>query len=90
MIGITVLDSLDTFELIKITYGLDRIEIPEKTKRQLSLDPNQKPKLQNPLKMMSQDKIITLCKMEIESRFGWDYLRQKIDSHTKKGDCKDD
>ncbi len=84
MIGIPALDNLSTFELIKITWGYTMIVIPEPEPLQVSLDPNEEPQLQQSYKTMDNDKIITLCKMEIESRFGWDYLAQKIQNTEKE------
>ena len=80
MIGIPALDSLSTWELIQITWKNIRIEIPQPTPLQTSLSRTRKPQLQEPIKRMSQDKIITLCRMEIELRFKIDKLRDIIES----------
>jgi len=85
MIGIPALDAMSTWELILITWEQMYIRIPEPEKEsQLTIGVHV---LEQPqIREMSQQKIITLCKMEIESRFGLDYVRQKIDSHTKEGE----
>ena len=78
MIGISALDLMSTWELIQITWKNMIIQIPEPTPLQTSVSRTRKPQLQEPIKLMSQDKIITLCKMEIESRLGWEVLRKGV------------
>lgn len=69
MIGVPVLDELSTMELIGITWGNIMIRVPEKQPIQLTVQDS--PTEPQRLTEMSQSKIVTLCKMEIESRFGW-------------------
>ena len=77
MIGVPELDSLSLWELIQITWKNMIIEIPEPQPLQLTV--NDSIEIQLPFSRMSQQKIITLCKMEIESRLGFMYLADKID-----------
>lgn len=76
MIGVPVLDELSTMELIQITWGNIMIRVPEKQPIQLTVQawPTEPQRLTE----MSQSKIITLCKMEIESRFGWAHVAEGI------------
>ncbi len=82
MIGISALDSLSTWELIKITWGNTFIRITDRPTQQLSVEPLEEPQIIQ-FKEMNQDKIITLCKMEVEHRFGMNYVREKIEESEK-------
>ena len=79
MIGIPVLDNLSFDDLVRVINGDLRIRIPEKLPLQLSIADTPEPQLIPPIKEMDNNKIITLCKMEIESRRGWTYLRALLE-----------
>ena len=80
MIGIAVLDNLSFDELVNVVNGNIRIRIPEKPPLQLSLEDIPEPQLMPQIKEMDNNKIIILCSMEIESRLGWAYLRELLES----------
>ena len=82
MIGVPVLDNLSFGDLVKVVSGNIRIRIPEKSPLQLSIENIPEPQLTPRIKEMNNNKIITLCRMEIESRLGWAYLRDLLDKNT--------
>ena len=86
MIGIPVLDNLSYEDLIRVANGDIKIRIPEKLPLQLIIEDIPEPQLISQIKEMDNDKIITLCKMEIESRLGWAYLAEKIEKTKEVGD----
>ena len=81
MIGIPVLDNLSFEDLIRVVNGDIRIRIPEKPPLQLSITDLPEPQLMPQIKEMDNNKIITLCSMEIESRMGWTYLRELLEKN---------
>jgi len=83
MIGVPELDNLSTWDLIRVTWGMMIVRVAIPAPLQVSLDPNESPKLEPPFKLMSNDKIITLCKMEVESRFGWADVVEQIEKQDK-------
>ena len=78
MIGIPVLDSLSTDQLADIANGYKVIRIPKPAPMQLSLDPHAEP-TPTTFEEIPSDTIITLCRMEIESRMGWAWLAKQIE-----------
>lgn len=81
MIGIPILDNLSEEELIRIATGESVIRIPKQI-IQLSLDPSESPK-PTTYQEIPQSTIITVCKMEIESRLGWLYLKEQLEKRRK-------
>ena len=79
MIGIPILDNLSEEDLVRVAKGYLRIDIAEVPPLQLSIDPIEEPIPQKSFKLMNQNVITTLCKMEIESRLGWIYLKEKLE-----------
>lgn len=79
MIGIPVLDNLSFDELVNVVNGNTIIHILEKLPLQLSIGDISEAQLMPQLKEMDNDKIITLCRMEIESRLGWAHLRELLE-----------
>jgi len=82
MIGITILDNLSEEDLVRVVKGTKRIRIPLLDKSSIPQNLIPEPQLIQ-FKEMDNDKIITLCKMEIESRLGWIYLKELIDTQEK-------
>ena len=87
MIGIPILDNLSEVDLCLVATGRKIIHVIEKYPIQLIsvLTPIQQ--LHEPpsqqFELMDNDKVITLCKMEIESRLGWIYLHELIEKSEK-------
>ena len=80
MIGIPILDSLSYDDLVKVVNGDLRIRVPIESPLQTSIDNNPEPTLSMPIEEMDDLKVVTLCGMEIESRDGWQWLREKIEA----------
>ncbi len=74
-----MLDSLTDKELVKVANGRMRIRIPEKQSPQTVIMGDNDPALMKPIEEMDNNKVITLCKMEIESRLGWLHLAELIE-----------
>ncbi len=79
MIGIPILDNLSEDDLCLVSRGIKEVHVLEKISLQTSIE-DKPPSYLIPFVEMSKDKIITLCKMEIESRLGWIYLRELLDA----------
>lgn len=79
MIGISILDNLCEEDLCLVARGIKEVHVLEKISLQTSID-DKPPSHLIPLVEMSDDKIIILCKMEIESRLGWMYLKELLDA----------
>lgn len=84
MIGIPQLDSLSLWELILISWDQMRVRVLEKPEIQVTVDDFPRLPLRPNYKEMSQEKIKTLCKMEIETRLGWLHLAGKIEEIKSK------
>lgn len=84
MIGIPILDNLSFEDLVRVTNGGLRIRIPVKPPLQLTLEDIPVSQLVSPIKEMDNNRVITLCKMEIESRLGWAYLRELLEEKRDK------
>lgn len=82
LIGISILDSLSNEELVKVVTGKMRIRVPEKMSSipTTVIMSDNDPLLMKPMMEMDNDRVVTLCKMEIESRIGWIYLRELLDA----------
>ncbi len=77
MIGIPILDDLSYDDLVRIVTGDLKIRIPLEPPLQTSIEDISEPQLIQ-FNEMDNNKIITLCSMEIESRDGWAYLADKL------------
>jgi len=85
MIGISILDSLTDEELVKVVNGITRIRVPEKVSSipTTVIMSNDDPLLLKPMGEMDNDRVVTMCKMEIESRFGWLYLGELLEKENQ-------
>ena len=84
MIGIPILDNLSDEDLVKVANGNKIIRIIRPSSVPITSIEYNPDLLVSPIKEMDNEIIITLCKMEIESRLGWMYLRELIDSKENK------
>jgi len=78
MIGIKQLDDLTSEDMVGIINGNLRIKVQDPDKVQTSVSNILEPQVIDDL-FMDDYKVITLLKMELESRAGWEWLRQKIE-----------
>ena len=81
MIGIPILDNLSEEDLVKVATGKMRIRVLEKMSSipTTEIMLNDDPALISPMKDIDNDRVITMCKMEIESRLGWLYLAEQLE-----------
>ena len=77
MIGIPQLDRLPSGDMLSIINGEIRIAVQDPRKIQTTISEISEPRLTDQL-FMDDERVKTLLKMELESRAGWEYLRQKI------------
>lgn len=77
-----MLDSLTDEELVKVATGKIRIRVPEKMSSipTTVIMSDDDPSLVKPMEDMDNDRVVTMCKMEIESRYGWLYLGQLLEN----------
>ena len=84
MIGVPILDNLSEEDLVRVAKGILTIRIPVAKPIQQLFDPYTTIEADtlgaHLIEEIPQDKIITLCRMEIESRLGWIYLAELLES----------
>jgi len=79
MIGIEQLDRLSSDDMVKIISGILRIKVRDPRKIQTIIDYSTEPRLLDIDENMLDDFTVkTLLRMELESRAGWSWLKQKI------------
>ena len=86
MIGIPILDGLSETDLVRVAKGELEIRIPIARPIQVLFDPNTEMEPNtlgaHLIEEIQQEKIVRVCKMEIESRLGLIYLKEKIEGIT--------
>ena len=79
MIGIPILDNLSEEDLVKVANGNKIIRIIRPSSVPITSIEDNSDLLVSPIKEMDNERIIALCRMEIESRLGWIYLKELLD-----------